>query len=397
MLKKKSKDKKLSLSIGQLICIILMSMILGILIESILIYEKESRILSNTPKELDELIHTYTTIHDQYYKKISKKKLLDAAIEGMVNKLDDPYSVFMNKEDSEEFNETINGEYKGIGVTIKQEDKGFQIISVSKNSPAKKAGIQVGDKIIQINHKSVQNQSIDEISDLIKDCKGKISIKIIRDNQEYTYKVKKTMVDMPTISSKVFIEENKKIGYISISVFSSNTYSHFLSELKKLEKKGIHALIIDVRNNPGGHLDQVSDILDLFLDNKKVLYQISNNKNKKKVYARTKEKREYDISVLINKGSASASEILASAIKESYGGSIIGQNSYGKGSVQKQYKLSSGSSLKYTIKEWLTPNGNCINKVGVEPNEVVEQSKEYYSNPIESNDLQLQKALELLK
>lgn len=397
MARRKRKKKMLSFHRGQLIGIILFSMGLGVLIGSILVYEKAGLHLSKSSKELDELVYTYQAITDQYYKEISKKKLLDAAVEGMVNQLEDPYSLFLNQKDSEEFNEVIDGEYKGIGITIQKKDSNFEVISLQENSPAKEAGVKIGDQILEVNHHSIQNKTIEEISYLIQGKSNRVSIKVKRKDQEYTYNLKKDMIDVLTVSSKIFTNNNQKIGYLSISVFSSNTYQQFSSELKKIEKKKINSLIIDVRDNPGGHLDQVRDILDLFLDKKKVLYQISNHKNHKKVYAKTKEKRDYDIVVLINKQSASASEILASSLKESYGGMVVGINSYGKGSVQKQYKLSSGSSLKYTVKEWLTPKGNSIDKVGVRPNKVVEQSEAYDKNPTYDNDLQLNQALELLK
>lgn len=396
MSKKKRKKQKFSFYSGQLIGIVFLSMGLGILIGSILIYEKEGIHLSNSSKELDELIYTYQAISNQYYKKISKIELLDAAVEGMVSKLDDPYSLFMNQEDSQEFNEVIDGEYKGIGITVKKQESSLKAISIQDDSPAKEAGVKVGDQILEINHQFIQNKTIEEISHLIHEKNDNVFIKIKREDQEYTYDIKKKMIDNPTVSSKIYTQGGQKIGYLSISVFSSNTYQQFVSALEKLEKKKINSLIIDVRNNPGGHLDQVKDILDLFLEKKKVLYQISNNKDKKKVYAQTREKRSYDIVVLINKNSASASEILASSIKESYGGIIVGLTSYGKGSVQKQYKLSSGSSIKYTVKEWLTPKGNSIDKVGVKPNEVIEQDEKYYEDPIDENDTQLNKALELL-
>lgn len=392
---KKLKNKKYTFNFIELISIIIVSLFLGAIVGNIITYDKENIVFNSVPEELDEFVTTYNTINNSYYKKISKDKLVDAAIEGMLSSLDDPYSEYMNKTDSTEFNETVNGEYDGIGITIISDNDAVKIVSVFDNSPAKKVGLKAGDKIAAINDENVANKNTEQITKLIKNSK-KVKIKVIRDNEEKEYTIKKGTVDIPSVTSKM-IDKDNKIGYISISIFSSNTYKEFNKALEKLEKNNMKALVIDVRNNPGGHLDQVSDIIDLFLNKNDVMYQIKNNKKKKKVYATTNSKRKYKIDVLINKNSASASEILAAALKESYNSSVVGVNSYGKGSVQKQYKLANGSSIKYTVKKWYTPKGESIDKKGVEPTEVIEQSEDYFNDPSIDNDTQLQKAIEIVK
>lgn len=392
---KKLKNKKYTFNFIELISIIIVSLFLGAIVGNIITYDKENIVFNSVPEELDEFVTTYNTINNSYYKKISKDKLVDAAIEGMLSSLDDPYSEYMNKTDSTEFNETVNGEYDGIGITIISDNDEVKIVSVFDNSPAKKIGLKAGDKITAINDGKVANKNTEQISKLIKNSK-KVKIKVIRDNEEKEYTIKKGTVDIPSVTSKM-IDKDNKIGYISISIFSSNTYKEFNNALEKLEKNNMKALVIDVRNNPGGHLDQVSDIIDLFLNKNDVMYQIKNNKKKKKVYATTNSKRKYKIDVLINKNSASASEILAAALKDSYNSSVVGVNSYGKGSVQKQYKLANGSSIKYTVKKWYTPKGESIDKKGVEPTEVIEQSEDYFNDPSIDNDTQLQKAIEIVK
>lgn len=392
---KKLKNKKYTFNFIELISIIIVSLFLGAIVGNIITYDKENIVFNSIPEELDEFVSTYNTINNSYYKKVSKDKLLDAAIEGMLSSLDDPYSEYMNKTDSTEFNETVNGEYNGIGITIISDNDEVKIVSVFDNSPAKKIGLKAGDKITAINDGKVANKNTEQISKLIKNSK-KVKIKVIRDNEEKEYTIKKGTVDIPSVTSKM-IDKDNKIGYISISIFSSNTYKEFNKALEKLEKNNMKALVIDVRNNPGGHLDQVSDIIDLFLNKNDVMYQIKNNKKKKKVYAATNSKRKYKIAVLINKNSASASEILAAALKDSYNSSAVGVNSYGKGSVQKQYKLANGSSIKYTVKKWYTPKGESIDKKGVEPTEVIDQSEDYFNDPSIDNDTQLQKAIEIVK
>lgn len=392
---KKLKNKKYTFNFIELISIIIVSLFLGAIVGNIITYDKENIVFNSVPEELDEFVSTYNTINNSYYKKVSKDKLVDAAIEGMLSSLDDPYSEYMNKTDSTEFNETVNGEYDGIGITIISDNDAVKIVSVFDNSPAKKVGLKAGDKIAAINDENVANKNTEQISKLIKNSK-KVKIKVIRDNEEKEYTIKKGTVDIPSVTSKM-IDKDNKIGYISISIFSSNTYKEFNKALEKLEKNNMKALVIDVRNNPGGHLDQVSDIIDLFLNKNDVMYQIKNNGKKKKVYAATNSKRKYKIAVLINKNSASASEILAAALKDSYNSSVVGVNSYGKGSVQKQYKLANGSSIKYTVKKWYTPKGESIDKKGVEPTEVIDQSEDYFNDPSIDNDTQLQKAIEIVK
>lgn len=392
---KKLKNKKYTFNFIELISIIIVSLFLGAIVGNIITYDKENIVFNSVPEELDEFVSTYNTINNSYYKKVSKDKLVDAAIEGMLSSLDDPYSEYMNKTDSTEFNETVNGEYDGIGITIISDNDAVKIVSVFDNSPAKKIGLKAGDEITSINDEKVANKNTEQISKLIKNSK-KVKIKVIRDNEEKEYTIKKGTVDIPSVTSKM-IDKDNKIGYISISIFSSNTYKEFNKALEKLEKNNMKALVIDVRNNPGGHLDQVSDIIDLFLNKNDVMYQIKNNGKKKRVYAATNSKRKYKIAVLINKNSASASEILAAALKDSYNSSVVGVNSYGKGSVQKQYKLSNGSSIKYTVKKWYTPKGESIDKKGVEPTEIIEQSENYFNNPSIDNDTQLQKAIEIVK
>lgn len=393
----KIKKSKLKFSLLDVIIIAVISIALGSIIGGTIIYSKERIAITNIPKELDEFVKTYNSINQNYYKKVNKDDLVDAAIEGMINSLDDPYSNYLNKNDTEIFNETIDGEYVGIGVTVSIGNDYVEVIEVSDNSAAKSAGIKKGDKIKEINGKSAKGKTPTEISKLVK---GKVNtnvkLKILRGDKELEFKLKRKAVEISSIESKIIEKDSKKIGYIYINVFASNTYKQFRKNLNYLEKKKIDSLIIDVRSNPGGHLNQVTKILEMFLDKKKVLYQIKSKGTANKVYSTTKESRKYKVAVLINKSSASASEILASAIKESYKGLIVGKTSHGKGTVQKSYELNNGTSLKYTTEEWLTPKGNSINKKGIVPDEEIELSKEYYDEPIEENDNQLQKALDIL-
>ena len=227
--------------------------------------------------------------------------------------------------------------------------------------------------------------------------KKEIKITIQRDSEEKEVKLKRQKLEVPTVTTKVYENNDKKIGYIDISIFSSVTDKQFKEKLKELEKKEIDGLIIDVRDNNGGYLNVVTNIASNLLKKGDIIYKLE--KSNKKVETKkdtTKEKRTYPIAVLVNAGSASASEILASAIKESYKGFVVGTNTYGKGTVQQTMNLEDGSMIKYTIENWLTPNGNWINEVGVTPTNVVELDEIYYQKPISENDNQLQEAINLV-
>lgn len=392
--KQKDTDKvchRISFNSLEVIIMIMISILFGGIMGSLLIINRGT----TTDEHLEEFYSTYNDIVHEYYKDLDKDELIDAAIEGMVNHLDDPYSTFMNSKETESFNTTVNGQYKGIGVTIGLVEKKPTVVEMFDSSPAKEAGIEVGDVLVKINDKSVKDKSIDKIVEMIKN-KNKVKLVILRDDKEHTFEVKLKDVVIPSVSSEIIEKNDQKIGRISVSVFAANTYVQFINELTKLEKNKIDSLVIDVRDNPGGHLAQVSKVLSLFLDKKKVIYQIKANNKKTKYYATTSDKRDYKIAVLINRNSASASEILAGAMKESYGATIVGMTSYGKGTVQKEYSLTTGSSVKYTTEEWLTPKGNSINKKGIKPDIEVELGEEYKNDPKNETDNQLQTALDSL-
>ena len=349
---------------------------------------------------LQELIAVYNNIMDSYYEDIDEQDLVDAAIDGMLDSLDDPYSTYMDEDNAETFNETVDGSYDGIGITITQnENKDILIVSVAEDSPAEKADIQSGDILLKINKKSLSGLSLDKVTEIIKGTKDKtFNLTIKRGEEELTKKVTSETIDLVSVTSKVYPLNNGNAGYISINTFAANTYKQFKKELNRLEKKNINSLIIDVRSNPGGHLSQTRDILELFMKKGSVLYQVQYKKEVRKIKDETKASRTYPVVVLINSSSASASEILAASFKDSYvDATLIGEKTYGKGTVQTAYSLSDGSSLKYTTEKWLTPKGKWIDGKGVSPDKTVLLTDEYLLNPTTENDLQLQSALEFLE
>jgi carboxyl-terminal processing protease len=349
-------------------------------------------------KDLKKVVDTYYAIVDNYYGELDRDKLIDGAVEGMISSVGDTFTSYSDIDSTSSFDETINGSYEGIGCTVATlEDGTISVIDMFEDSPSYKAGLKVGDIILKVDGESYEGKNSNDISNYIKNSgKSKIVLTVKRDSEEKDISINLSKVEIPHVSGKVIEQDNKKIGYIKISLFASNSYKQFKNKLDELEKSNIDDLIIDVRDNSGGYLSSVTDICNLFLDKGKVIYQLEDSKGKVKKKDTTKEKRKYDIVVLINGGSASASEILASAIKESYGGDIVGTNSYGKGTVQQTKKLLDGSMIKYTTQKWLTPDGNSINEVGVTPTKVVELNEEYFNNPTTENDNQLQEAIKLI-
>ena len=342
-------------------------------------------------KDLNKVIDTYDTITKDYYGKIDKSTLVDNAVNAMTESVKDIYTNYSDEEEATTFMENVEGTYEGIGVSVSSKDGKITIIKVFNNSPAAKSGLKEKDVIIKIDGKDFTNKTSSDIAKYIKENKNKtMKLTILRNNKEKEISITRKTVAMPTVSSKI-VDEDKKIGYIRITIFSTVTEKQFTEELKKLEKKNIKALIIDLRNNSGGYLNVVTNITSQFLEKGKIIYQLKNDTTTTKIKDTTKEKRTYPVAILANRASASASEIMTAALKESYGGYVIGTNTYGKGTVQKTKKLSDGSMIKYTIEKWLTPKGKWINEVGVAPTEYIEfdSSKE--------EDNQLSKAINILQ
>lgn len=348
--------------------------------------------------DLSKFVDTYYAIKDNYYGELDNEKLVDSAIKGMIDAVGDEYTSYSDTNDADNFKQTVSGIYEGIGCTVGVNlDNKIVVVDMFKDSPAEKAGLKVGDIIIKIDGEDFVGKSSTDMSNYVKFSKNsKVVLTIIRDEETMELDVERKKIEIPYVSGEVITKDDIKIGYIDISLFSSTIYDQFKRELEKLEKENISGLVIDVRGNSGGYLSGVTDILNLFLKKGDVIYQLESGNKKQIKKDTTKEKRGYPVAVLVNGGSASASEILASAIKESYNGFVVGTKTYGKGTVQQTTTLPDGSMVKYTVQKWLTPNGNWVNEVGVEPTDTVELDISYAENPIIENDNQLQKALELV-
>lgn len=372
----------------------LVSLLMGVFISS----NHKSPNYELADQELQDFIKQYNYIVDNYYGEVDKKELLEAALEGMVNSLGDPYSSYLDETTSSTFTAELNGSYKGIGIQVTNDkDKNIIVMDVFENTPASLAGIKPLDVILSINGEKVAGMTSTEFVGLIKKINNdKFVLELKRGEEIKKVTVTKQNVTLSSVSSEIINQDDKKIGYMYISIFAMNTDSQFKTQLEKLEQDNIDSLIIDLRGNSGGHLSSVENMISMFLDSDQVIYQIENKSKIIKYYSKGNKTKKYPIIVLINKSSASASEMMASALKEAYGATLIGKTTYGKGTVQELQDTTS-SQYKITTKKWLTPKGNWVNEVGITPDIEVELDSTYLTNPTKENDTQLKKALEILK
>ncbi|RDC49762.1 S41 family peptidase [Acinetobacter sp. RIT592] len=327
-----------------------------------------SQVVGFKYKGYDKIAGLKRTIDKDFYKDPDNEKLMTGSIKGMFESLDDPYSQYYTKEEFEKLQEQTSGSYVGIGVVIgpTSDDELITVVSPIEGSPAEKSGIKSGDKIIKVNGKEVTSKDMDKAMSLIKGKAGTdVKLTIKRGSEVLDINVKREEIVMKTIDSKV-LENN--IGYIKISSFDEHTYDDFKKALNSLNKKGIKGLVLDLRDNPGGLLNICDDIADEILPEGDTIVSVKDNSGKAK-YLKSDNNRELDlpIALLINGGSASASEILTGAIVDNNRGIAIGTTTFGKGLVQTVRGLNDGTGYKLTTAQYYTPSGDYINKKGIKP------------------------------
>lgn len=332
-------------------------------------------------KEFQELYKAYDELKSKYYVEIDDEKVIHGAINGMLEALDDPYSDYFDEEEAAQFNEDLSSSFQGIGAEIQERNGNIVVVSPIKNSPAEKAGILPEDIILTVDGKSLEGMSATEAVLLIRGKKGtSVTLTIKRGGHKEPIKLTIVRDDIP-IETVYGEMGNDKVAHIQITSFSENTYNELVKILQEYEQNGMKSIILDVRQNPGGLLDQAIEIANLFVENGKPIVQVQARDGEPTVYTAKKSKKYLlPIVVLIDNGSASASEILAGALKESRNATIIGLNSFGKGTVQTISELTGGTQLKYTTGKWLTPNGNWIHEKGIKPDIKVDYP-EYASLP----------------
>ncbi|PIQ92565.1 MAG: hypothetical protein COV69_02305 [Parcubacteria group bacterium CG11_big_fil_rev_8_21_14_0_20_39_14] len=323
------------------------------------------------------------------------QKMIYGAISGMVKSLNDPYTQFLDPEQSKIFLEDVSGSFEGIGAEIGLRKNQLQIIAPLEGTPAKNAGLRSGDKILKIDDKITSDLTLDQVVMLIRGPGGtEVILTILRDDSPKEIKIIRDVIKVPTLKSEL---KDDKIAYIKIYSFAENLNSDFKETANKILRAGVQKIILDVRDNPGGYLQISKDIAEWFLKKGSViLLEDFGEEKEKKEHKTNKDGKFFDfpVVVLINQGSASASEILAGALRDVRGVILVGEKSFGKGSVQELEKFRDGSSIKITTARWLTPSGKSIMEEGLEPDIKIEMTEKDFE---EGKDPQLEKALELIK
>lgn len=342
-----------------------------------------------------EAIEDY--IDDYFYFDVSNQAKQDGIIRGYMESLDDPYSIYYTAEEYAGFLEDTEGEYVGVGVQVSQ-DMDTNVITVTKvfdEGPAKEAGIEANDVLTEVNGEDITAQDIDTVVDKIRGEEGtEVTITVYRssDAKDHEFTMPRRKVENPTVEYEM-LEDN--VGYIQVSSFYEVTGQQFVMAIEDLENQGMEGLIVDLRDNGGGLLDVAVDMLDYMLPEGKIVYTEDKYGNVTEEYNSTDEEQfDKPLAVLVNGYSASASEIFAGAVKDYGIGTIIGENTYGKGIVQRIFPLEDGSAIKLTICKYFTPNGNDIHKVGIAPDEEVELDVEAYRESEGEDDNQLQAAVD---
>jgi carboxyl-terminal processing protease len=333
-------------------------------------------------KEFEKLYETFDTLKSEYFKDVKDSKLINGAINGMVESLDDPYSDYMNEEEASSFHQSISSSFQGIGAEIQEQDGHIMIVSPLRGSPAEKSGLKPNDLIMSVDGKSLQGLSSTEAVALIRGEKGsKVELSIKRPGIEDLMNVSIVRDDIPIETVRGEMLEDG-IAKIQITTFSQNTTNELMEVLGEMHEKGMKGLILDLRQNPGGLLDQAINISSLFVPNQGLLFKVEDrNGNVKEYKSSNKGNKSQPLVVVIDKGSASASEILAAAVKESANVPLIGEKSFGKGTVQQAQDFADGSNIKFTTQKWLTPKGNWIHGKGIKPDHEV-KLPDYASLPM---------------
>lgn len=351
--------------------------------------------IMNKISVLESIIDTY------YLGDVDDETLADGIYKGLLESLDDPYSCYYTAEEYAQLMESSNGIYGGIGATVSQDVKTgvMTIVKPFVNGPAYKAGVLPNDIIYKVNGEDVTNKDLSEVVSRMKGEEGtEVTLTVIREGEDdpMDFVIKRGKIEVPTVEYKM-LENN--IGYISVAEFDKVTSSQYRSALEDLEQQGMKSLVVDLRNNPGGRLETVVDMLDRMLPKGLIVYQEDKSGNRDEETSSNKEQFTKPLAVLINGNSASASEIFAGAIQDYGTGTIIGTTSFGKGIVQSIIPLNDGTAVKVTVSKYFTPNGRNIHGSGIEPDIEVELDSEVTNKVVieYEEDAQLQKAVEVLK
>lgn len=404
-------EEKRGMKTYKVIMLVILTVFLTFVLTTILVYgyftttDNGKIALLNTridsSNDISAQLTKFRTIIDKYYLgEIDEEKLKEGAIKGYIEGLDDPYTEYISKEDMEDYTNDLMGNFVGIGIYMsKNTDKNMiEVISPIKNSPAQEAGIQPGDLIKSVDGVTYTAEDLTTVSSKIKGEEGStVKLEVLRGEQTLTFEINRATIKINQVEGEV-LENN--IGYIEIPSFDEDTSNDFKSKFEELKKQNIKSLIIDLRNNGGGIVKEALNIADYITDKDSILLYTVDKNNKEEVEkSKNNPIINMQIVILVNENTASSSEILAGALKDLGKATIVGTKTYGKGVIQELLTLADGSGIKITSEEYQTPNRNKINKVGIEPDEIV-KLPDTVKNVLQVEkiqDTQLQKAIDLLK
>lgn len=367
MEKKKKKQRTYKFGTSEVAFLVVTTCILSFIMAMLIFDRNKNYVEVAQDEHIKKIIEQYNNIVNNYYGDIDKKTLTDEAIRGMINSLGDPYASYFSGTDAENFNIKLNGEYTGVGLEIiKLEDNKTYVVNVFEGSNAYEKGVRVDDIILSINGINMEDLTTEQFANIVKKD-GRANVLFQRNDETFEVELTASHIDIKSVHSSLETRNGQKIGYIKMDIFALNTYDQFNEALTSLESQDMNSLIIDLRDNTGGHLTTVHNILSLFLNRDKIIYQIKKQNSLEKYYSDGNKNKNYKIVIIVNNNSASASELMAASLNEQLDATIIGMTTFGKGTAQELIKLSTGEEYKFTTKEWLTPKGNSINNKGVVP------------------------------
>lgn len=360
---------------------------------------EQTQVTTESQGELSKVQALYELLQTSYYQKVDTTALIDGALKGMTDSLDDPYTTYLEKSDAEDLSQSLADSFEGIGATLTLVDGVPQIAQAPiKGSPAEEGGLQAGDFILSVDGKSTSGQTLTEVVSSIRGKKGTDVVLVLqRDTEQYTATLTRDTIPMTTVTSSIDTE-NATIGKLVVSAFAEKTASEFKEAIIALRKQGATQFVIDLRQNPGGLLDQVEQMASMFLKDQAVILQLEDrSRTSEKVVASSELDEGFKVTeptvVLVDKGSASASEIFAGAVSESADVPLVGTKTFGKGTVQTISQYSDGSEVKLTIKKWLTPKKEWIHEKGITPTYEVDYPAYVYATPLPT-DIEMALGLE---
>lgn len=321
--------------------------------------------VSKFQKQYELIQEVFEYVENFHIKDVDPDTLTQGAIDGMLKTLDDPYTTYFTDEEYQQFIEGIDNSFTGIGIYVDKQDEYIIVQSTIKNSPAEAAGLQAGDQIIKVDGVDIVGKKVEEAVSLIKGQEGtKVNLTLKRGEQILEKQITRAKIQLPLVEAEMLTDE---IGYLRLYTFSNNSVAEFKTELENLEKQGMEQLILDLRGNPGGYLNSALEISKSFIEQGPIVYIKDKHQQEEVLSIKNGENWDKPLVVLIDEGTASASEILAGALRDYDKATIIGSNSFGKGTVQTLIDLESGGHLKLTVNEYFTPNKSKINGIGIKP------------------------------